>query len=123
MAAQECASVKAVGSADEALEEVERFRPDVLVSDIGMPGRDGYELMRRVRALGVGRGGEMPALALTAYARPEDRAKALEAGFQAHVAKPIDADEVLTTVRKLALSARQEAYVMAMPLKKHLSSD
>ena len=102
------ALVKVVGSADEGLEEVERFRPDVLVSDIGMPGCDGYELVRRVRALGVERGGEVPALALTAYARPEDQTTALQAGFNAHVAKPIDAEEVLTTVRKLTRCAREQ---------------
>jgi len=77
-----------VASADEALETLRRWRPDVLVSDIGMPGDDGYALIRKVRALGADEGGQVRAVALTAYARSEDRVLALEAGFHTHVAKP-----------------------------------
>jgi CheY-like chemotaxis protein len=80
--------------------------PDVLVSDIGMPGEDGFELIKRVRALGLGPGGNIPAIALTAYARAEDRARALEAGFARHLAKPIEpaalASAVATLVRRAA---------------------
>lgn len=76
--------------ASEALALVERERPDVLVSDIGLPGRDGYELLRAVRALGADRGGDVPAIALTGYAAIEDSRDALRAGYQVHVAKPID---------------------------------
>jgi CheY-like chemotaxis protein len=71
------------------------------VSDIGMPGEDGYELMRKVRAREPERGGLIPALALTAYARAEDAQRALEAGYQAHVAKPVEPAELATAVANL----------------------
>ncbi|HET8697242.1 MAG TPA: ATP-binding protein, partial [Gammaproteobacteria bacterium] len=82
------ASVVAASSADEALEALLRDAPDVLISDIGMPGADGYVLIRRVRSL-EGTKGAVPAIALTAYAHSEDKAKALQSGFQSHLAKPI----------------------------------
>ena len=96
------ARVCAAGSAAEALVEIAAEPPDVLVSAIGMPGENGYELIRRVRGLEPGRGGRTPALALTAYARAEDRVKAVRAGFQMHVAKPVEAAELLTMVASLA---------------------
>jgi PAS domain S-box-containing protein len=100
---EECeAVVTTAASAAEALERVQAERPDVLVSDIGMPGEDGYSLMRRVRALPADRGGETPAVALTAYARPEDRIKAVLAGFQHHVTKPAEPVELITMVASLA---------------------
>jgi CheY-like chemotaxis protein len=77
-------------------------RPDVLVSDVGMPGEDGYSLMRRVRALGRDHGGNTPSLALTAYARPEDRMMAVRAGFHMHVVKPVEPVELITMVASLA---------------------
>lgn len=95
------AEVMSVASAEEALEAVERWRPDVLVSDVGMPGGDGYDLIRRVRALPVERGGATPAAALTAYARADDRDLALAAGFQAHVPKPAGPMEIASAVAKL----------------------
>jgi CheY-like chemotaxis protein len=73
-----------------------------LVADIGMPGEDGYSLMRKIRRLPSSRGGTVPALALTACARPEDRARALIAGFQQYVAKPVEPDELTAVVAKLA---------------------
>ena len=76
--------------------------PDVLVSDIGMPQEDGYALIRQVRALGTEAGGDVPAVALTAYARAEDRVKAIRAGFQMHVAKPVEGAELLAMVASLA---------------------
>ena len=85
-------------SATEALSIVQRERPDALISDIGMPDVDGYALMRRVRALLPEHGGRTPAIALTAYARGEDRVKALVVGFQHHLAKPIEPVELLVTV-------------------------
>ena len=95
----ECdAEVLTASAADEALQAVERDRPDVLVSDIGMPDVDGYELLRRVRALGHARGGRIPAIALTAFARSEDRTRALRAGFLVHVAKPVEPSELVATV-------------------------
>ncbi|HJR04698.1 MAG TPA: ATP-binding protein, partial [Methylomirabilota bacterium] len=92
------ADVSTVGSAAEALRAVEDARPDVLVSDIGMPDVDGYELLRRLRTLGPPPGGHLPAIALTAFARSEDRTRALRAGFLAHVAKPVEPAELLATV-------------------------
>ena len=74
----------------------------MLVSDIGMPEEDGYALIRRVRALDPQSGGLTPAVALTAYARAEDRMKAILAGFQMHVSKPVEAAELLTMVASLA---------------------
>jgi CheY-like chemotaxis protein len=74
----------------------------VLVSDIGMPVHDGYEFIRRVRSLGVERRGHIPAAALTAFARAEDQDLALTAGYQVHVAKPVEATALVATVAKLA---------------------
>ena len=100
---QECgAEVATAATADEALRIAEVLRPDVLVSDIGMPDADGFELLRRVRALGPDRGGKVPAIALTAFARSEDRTRALRAGFLVHVAKPIDPSELVATVASVA---------------------
>jgi signal transduction histidine kinase len=95
------AEVQAVASAAEALDLLERGLPDVLISDIGMPGEDGYSLLRKLRARGPGRGAELPAAALTAYARSEDRVQALAAGFQTHIAKPVDPIELVGLVAKL----------------------
>ena len=94
--------VRTVGSAAEAMKLLESWRPDVLLSDIGMPGEDGYDLIRRVRELPAERGGRTPAAALTAFARGEDRRRALRAGFQMHVAKPVDLQELATVVASLA---------------------
>jgi len=96
------AEVLTAGSAAEALELVEKWRPDVLLSDIGMPGGDGYELIERVRALPAERGGATPAAALTAYAGADDRARAQSAGFQAHMAKPIEPAALASVVAGLA---------------------
>ena len=94
--------VTTAATAGEALKLLGEKRFDVLVSDIGMPGEDGHTFMRRVRALDAGAGGDIPAVALTAYARAEDRAKALSAGFQLHVAKPVDPGELFTQVASVA---------------------
>ncbi len=99
------AEVRTAGSAAEALAALECTVPDVLVSDIGMPGTDGYTLIRAVRLLSRDKGGNVPALALTAYTRSEDRIKAVSAGFQTHLAKPADALELLTLVDSLARGA------------------
>ncbi|HEX6944665.1 MAG TPA: ATP-binding protein, partial [Casimicrobiaceae bacterium] len=96
------ARVTMAGSAAEALEALERRRFDVLVSDIGMPGEDGYTLLRRVRELPADRNGAIPAMALTAYARGEDRVKAMRAGFQMHAAKPVEPGELVAVVASLA---------------------
>jgi CheY-like chemotaxis protein len=86
-------------SAGEGLALVKSLRPDVIVSDIGMPERDGYEFIRDVRSLGTAEGGRTPAIALTAFARSEDRTRAMLAGYQVHVAKPIDPQELVATIR------------------------
>ncbi|HEX8494936.1 MAG TPA: ATP-binding protein [Pyrinomonadaceae bacterium] len=95
------ASVRAVGSAAEALDLIELLKPDVMVSDIGMPNDDGYSLMRKVRTLSADEGGATPAVALTAYAGDDARQMTLAAGFQIHLAKPIDPTELLTAIASL----------------------
>lgn len=92
----------AAASASEALHAVIRERPDVIVSDIGMPVENGYELMRRVRALPPKDGGCTPAAALTAYARGEDRRQAMRAGFELHLTKPVEPTELIAAVATLA---------------------
>jgi PAS domain S-box-containing protein len=96
------AEVEPAGSADEALRALRRRPPDVLVCDIGMPGQDGYELLARVRALAAEEGGLVPAVALTAYARAEDRRRALAAGYQVHLPKPVDPGELIALVARMA---------------------
>ncbi len=94
------AEVVPAASAAEALKALERFDPDVLVSDIGMPERDGYDLIRDIRSLGRGPA-ELPAVAVTAFASPEDRRRALAAGFQVHLPKPVDPGELTAVVARL----------------------
>jgi PAS domain S-box-containing protein len=96
------ATVETVLSADDALDKLLDFRPDVLVSDIGMPNVDGYGLIRRVRSLGPASGGLTPAVALTAYAGGDDRERCMAAGFQSHLAKPVDPEQLVTVVARLA---------------------
>lgn len=95
------AEILTASSAAEALEEVRRWRPDLIVSDIGMPGEDGYSLIRRVRALGAEESGDIPAIALTAYARSEDRIRALASGYQLHVPKPVEVQELAMAIASL----------------------
>jgi len=92
------AEVKPLGSTREAIPEIERFRPQLLILDIGMPEEDGYALMRRIHANGTTSG--IPAISLTAHAREEDRARALAAGFQDHLPKPIDVAVLAAAIRK-----------------------
>jgi PAS domain S-box-containing protein len=99
------AEVTAAGSAAEALEALKAGVPDVLISDIGMPDEDGYTLMRQVRALPVAEGGGVPAIALTAYARVEDRMQALRAGYHMHVTKPVELAELAAIVASLSRRA------------------
>jgi len=93
------AEVAVAGSAAEAMALLEGARPDILVSDIGMPDRDGYDLIRQVRGRLAAKA--LPAVALTAFARSEDRRRALLAGFQTHVAKPVDPAELVAVVASL----------------------
>jgi CheY-like chemotaxis protein len=96
------AEVDTAASCDQALALVRDGPPDVLISDIGMPDRDGYELIRAIRALPADRGGNVRAAALSAFARSEDRRRAMLAGFQTHVAKPVEPPELLAVVASLA---------------------
>jgi CheY-like chemotaxis protein len=95
------ARVTSAGSSEEALRLLELSKPHVLVSDVGMPGMDGYQLMRQLRATEA-KGERLPALALTAFARAEDRKRAMLAGYQAHLAKPFDTAELVLMVAGLA---------------------
>src|SRR2546426_1985864 len=95
------ARVTAVASAQEALREIKRARPDVLVSDIAMPVQDGYQLIEEIRALELGHAKTLPAVAITAYAREEDRRRALAAGYQSYLPKPIEPAELIAVVAEL----------------------
>jgi CheY-like chemotaxis protein len=97
------ATVTAVDSAREALDVLQRERPDVLLSDISMPAEDGYWLIASVRALPASRGGGTPAAALTSHASADDRARVLSAGFQFHIPKPVDPVQVVGIVAVLVL--------------------
>ena len=96
------AQTKIAASTAEALEILETNELDILISDIGMPERDGYELIKKIRELAPEKNGRIPAVALTAYARVQDRLRILSSGFQMHVTKPIEPAELLTVVASLA---------------------
>lgn len=100
---RECGSeVIMCRSAAEALDALEQHKPDILISDLGMPDEDGYSLISKIRSLPQERGGQIPAAALTAYARAEDRMRVLRSGFQFHLPKPVDSAELVTVVASLA---------------------
>ena len=101
------AEVRAVASSSEALAAMAQSIPNVLVSDIGMTGENGYELIKKIRSLDPERGGRVPAVALTAYAAAADRRQALLAGFQTHLAKPVEPDELLAVIA--SLSSQQDS--------------
>ena len=95
------ALVTAVGSARDAMSTLERVKPDLLVSDLSMPGEDGYWLIGQVRALPADRGGTIPAVAVTALGHPHGVDRTLAAGFQAHLRKPVDPWELARTIAAL----------------------
>jgi CheY-like chemotaxis protein len=99
------ATVTAVATADEALETLERERPEVLVSALAMPDKGGYWLIGKVRSLPLERGGSTPAAALTGFTGPEHRASILRAGFQYHIEKPVTRDNLSGIVALLALKS------------------
>jgi PAS domain S-box-containing protein len=99
--------VDTFANAAEGLDAVERLKPDVVVSDIEMPEEDGYTFIQNVRALDAEDGGRTPAVALTAYTRAEDRSRSLAAGFQLHLAKPIEANELVNAIVTLAIQRRK----------------
>ena len=95
------AEVEMAGSVLEALSALERFKPSILLSDLSMPDHNGYELLARIRKLSEERGGKIPAIAVTAFARPDDKARCMDWGFQGHVSKPIFAGELIKKVVEL----------------------
>jgi len=95
------ARVITAGSGEAALDSLERMRPDALIADLGMPGIDGFELIARIRRSANAGVRSVPAIAVTAYARSEDRTRALRQGFQMHLAKPIDAAELVAAITSL----------------------
>ena len=106
MLQQHGAKVMTVGSVANALKEISQEKPDVIISDIAMAGENGYEFIRKVRSLAPESGGHIPAIALTAYAGMADRRRALLAGFQTHLAKPIEPDDLLAVI--LSLTYQQD---------------
>ncbi|NJL25393.1 MAG: response regulator [Calothrix sp. SM1_5_4] len=96
------AEVMPVGSAAEALERFPTFRPSVLVSDLAMPGEDGYGLIRKVRDMSPANGGDIPALAMSSHTTKEDVKASLAAGFQAHMAKPVEAIKLGRAILKIS---------------------
>jgi signal transduction histidine kinase/DNA-binding response OmpR family regulator len=98
------AQVESACGAAEALSRIPSMRPNVVVTDLAMPELDGFALLRELRRLGHEQGGDTPAIALTAYARPEDRARAFEVGFQEHLSKPVDPQELIGTIHRLAVA-------------------
>ena len=97
------ATVRTVETADAALELLRDggFEPDVMVSDVGMPGTDGFALIRAIRKLDSPRMRSLPAIAVTAYANPEDRVRALVAGYQNHIPKPVDSNVLAAAIAEL----------------------
>jgi CheY-like chemotaxis protein len=103
------AEVRVAGSAAQALQVIDTWKPDVLISDIAMPEEDGYVLIKKVRARNSRQGGDIPAVALTAYASPEDRVNILAAGFQMYLVKPADPGELVAVVASLATPRRRSS--------------
>jgi PAS domain S-box-containing protein len=101
--------VETADSAHAGFAALQRFRPDVLVSDIGMPGEDGYSFMQRIRRLEPDHGGSTPAIALTAYTRPEDRTQALAAGYTTHIGKPVNHEDLRAAIANLGRFSRKSA--------------
>jgi signal transduction histidine kinase/CheY-like chemotaxis protein len=99
------ATVCAIDNPHQALKRFELEMPDIIVSDIGMPGMDGYELIRHIRALDAANGGLVPAIALTAFARADDRKRAIEAGFTKYMSKPVEPEELIANIAALSLSS------------------
>jgi signal transduction histidine kinase/ActR/RegA family two-component response regulator len=99
------ANVLSAGSAEEAFAALHDWNPDVILCDIGMPGEDGYSLIRKVRQLKSGNNRNTPAIALTGFARPEDRQRALAAGYQIFIVKPVEANQLVSTVARMIAPA------------------
>ena len=109
---QDCgANVLTVASAREGLEALTAWKPHVLISDIGMPGEDGYSLIRKIRALSPEQGANVPAIALTGYVRVEERMRALEAGYQMFVPKPVETNELIAIIGDLLVRTISDSRV------------
>jgi len=104
--------VESADSAREAFEKIRKVKPDVLVSDIGLPGEDGYDLIRKVRALPRESGGQIPAIALTGYVSVQDRNLALDAGFHDHIPKPVNPNQLLELLVKFRPKEKASAEVV-----------
>jgi signal transduction histidine kinase/ActR/RegA family two-component response regulator len=115
MLTEQKAKVQAAACASEALQTLQWFKPDVLVSDLAMPGEDGYSLIAKVRALEAGSGEQTPAVALTAYVRVEDRARALSAGFNMFVPKPVEPSELIAAIANLSEPGESIGRVPTIP--------
>jgi CheY-like chemotaxis protein len=102
------AKVRTAVSGREALDEIEMAHPDILISDIGLPEMDGYQLIEEIRRRDPSDGGRILAVALTAFARSEDKTRALLAGYQAHIAKPVESAELLATIASFAEVVRAQ---------------
>jgi CheY-like chemotaxis protein len=103
------AKVAAAASAREAMMSLESLKPDLLLTDIGMPDENGFALLRKLRELPAEQGGAIPAIALTAFASADDRHQAIEAGFHAHLAKPVNPEELIDTVNRFGREAHPAA--------------
>jgi len=101
------ARVTTAATATEGIAAVKQHHPDMILSDIGMPVEDGYDFLAKLRQLSRAEGGDTPAVALTAFARSEDRRRALMAGFQMHLPKPVEAAELLAVVSNVCASSRR----------------
>lgn len=95
------AQTKTATSVDEAIEAIEEWKPDIVISDIGMPDKDGYSLVTSIRNKEASMGGFLPAVALTSYAYPEDISEAIDAGFQEVICKPFEPDDLVAVVARL----------------------
>ena len=114
---QHGADVTCAGTAEEAMDVLPRTRPHVLLCDIGLPGEDGYALLRRIRSLDAQHGGLVPAAAITAYTQPEHRIKAIMAGFWDYVPKPVDLPLLIAVVRNLVqAAAAQPAWTTSLDM-------
>jgi signal transduction histidine kinase/ActR/RegA family two-component response regulator len=113
------AEVRVAGSAAQALQMLDVWKPDVLISDIAMPEEDGYVLIKKIRARGVDQSGNIPAAALTAYATTDDRVSILAAGFQMYLAKPAEPSELIAVVASLAARRRREGNGSSVPRPPH----
>jgi CheY-like chemotaxis protein len=101
--------IESAESAGEALEKLRKLKPDVLVSDIGLPGEDGYDLIRKVRGLPLPDGGATPAIALTGYVSVQDRKLALDAGYQEHIPKPVNPNMLVELLAGLRSDRRRSS--------------